>query len=124
IFSGPHNGRGSGNGKAYGTPQVSPWDRKRHRPDPAKRLSNVILGPPPRSAGGELTWLLRRLFGSDQRAGAFWFFQRERQRMIGAAESRQYQSNRGRIIAHALALPRCQPADRQCARAPGNRAAL
>jgi len=34
-------------------------------------------------------WLLRRLFGSVQRARTLCFFRRERQRMIGTAEPRQ-----------------------------------
>src|SRR5215468_8342280 len=42
-----------------------------------------------RVSGREVTWLLRRLFGSGQRAGTLCFFRRERQCMIGAAEPRQ-----------------------------------
>jgi hypothetical protein len=40
-------------------------------------------------SGREVTWLLRRLFGSGQRAGTLCFFRRDRQCMIGAAEPRQ-----------------------------------
>ena len=58
-------------------------------------ITEVYEGPPLANDGlcarqrEGITWLLRRLFGSGQRAGALCSFRRERQRMIGAAEPRQ-----------------------------------